>query len=171
MWTDDWAVDRETGDRNKQATGFLWIALSCQFWRGTGNKEKACARTRKWNSNISKFLNLKYIKRCINSFLFCLRMRKQTYFLCIFHVFYLFPPTFLFFLKIYLCEYLSWRIFLWYTDIVVSSRKLAVEDKLGRVQIETIVLCFTKLRVSDRKREIPILLFGHRLMTEKYEHS
>jgi len=98
-------------------------------------------------------------------------MRKQTYFLCIFHVFYLFPPYVSFFLKIYLCEYLSWRIFLWYTDIVVSSRKLAVEDKLGRVQIETIVLCFTKLRVSDRKREIPILLFGHRLMTEKYEHS
>jgi len=104
-------------------------------------------------------------------FSFLSKNEKANFFLCIFHVFYLFPPTFLFFLKIYLCEYLSWRIFLWYTDIVVSSRKLAVEDKLGRVQIETIVLCFTKLRVSDRKREIPILLFGHRLMTEKYEHS
>ena len=104
-------------------------------------------------------------------FSFLSKNEKANLFSLYFSRFLLIPSYVSFFLKIYLCEYLSWRIFLWYTDIVVSSRKLAVEDKLGRVQIETIVLCFTKLRVSDRKREIPILLFGHRLMTEKYEHS
>jgi len=51
----------------------------------------------------------------------------------------------------------------------VSGRKMAVQDKSGRMRIEAIVVCFTKL--YGRKREIPILVFSHRLIAEKSEHS
>lgn len=57
------------------------------------------------------------------------------------------------------------NFFFWYTDIVVSGRKMAAEDKSGRMRIEAIVVCFMKL--SGTEREIPLLVFGHRLMTGK----
>jgi len=37
------------------------LAVNSGEEQGIG--KKACVRTRKWNSNISKFLNLKYIKK------------------------------------------------------------------------------------------------------------
>jgi hypothetical protein len=40
---------------------------------------------------------------------------------------------------------------------------MAVEGKSLRMRIEAIVVNFTRL--SGKKREIPIFLFGHRLMT------
>jgi hypothetical protein len=46
-----------------QQDSFSWIALKSRIIVGMGRMKERRVTTRKWNSNISKFLNLKYIKK------------------------------------------------------------------------------------------------------------